>query len=195
MKQIEKILLSGFVLTVIFSFLSFDVNSNEISNKVLRLHVLANSDSEYDQRVKLEVKDEISALTEALLTGAKSKEESQKIIGENIRAIESTANQKLAELNTGYQAKAYLEKCYFPTREYGDFTLPAGEYEALRVLIGQGSGKNWWCVVYPSLCSSAATETSYSDFSQDEKELIKGENKLSFKFYEWYKELLAFLQQ
>ncbi|MEG1427891.1 MAG: stage II sporulation protein R, partial [Oscillospiraceae bacterium] len=149
MKRIEKILISGFLLAVVFSFFGFSANCEGISNKVLRLHVLANSNSEYDQRIKLAVKDVVSQYAESLLSGAENLDESTEIINNNLQNIEHIANQKLKELHVHYEAKAIMKNAYFGTREYKDFSLPAGEYQALRILLGEASGKNWWCVVYP----------------------------------------------
>lgn len=192
MKSYNKIIISGFLLTIVFSFLSFNATSEEISHETLRFHVPANSDSEYDQRIKLEVKEEISVLADSLTKSAHSVQEAEEILKENLTVIESEANEVLERLNAGYKARAVVEKDFFATREYDTFTLPAGEYKALKVILGSGEGKNWWCVVYPSLCVSAAAE-DFDMLSKKEQELIDSKPKVSFKLYEWYLELRQML--
>lgn len=194
MKRYQKIILSGFILALVFSFMGFTASCERISEKVIRLHVLANSDSEYDQRMKLSVKDQVSAYTGSLLEGTESLREAEAVLTENLQNIENVANKRLGELHAGYSAKAVMEDTFFETREYEDFSLPAGNYKALRVLIGEGAGRNWWCVVYPSLCVSAAAE-DFKDFSQTEKDLVQKPVKVSFKVYEWYQELVNFFQK
>ncbi len=193
-KRIDKILLSGFFLAVLFAFIGFSAQCEEISEKTLRMHVLANSDTEYDQRVKIYVKDELSLFAGELIEEATSIEEAQLILSQSMDEIQRLANMKLDEINVGYSATVSLENAYFPTREYETFTLPAGEYEALQVMLGEASGQNWWCVVYPSLCISSASD-EYEDFSKEEQEIIQSPDDftVSFKVYEWYQNIKNFL--
>lgn len=194
MRNFNKILISGFVLAVLFSFFSFSVNCEDIQNKVVRLHVLANSDSELDQRIKLAVKDCVFEYSTGLLKNSSSPEESEKILRDNIASITEIANKRLKELNAPYQAKAAVGEDYFSTREYDTFTLPAGNYSALKVFIGEGSGKNWWCALYPGLCVSSSAE--FTGFTDEEKELVTEPQKyeISFKIYEWYQNFINLFQ-
>ncbi len=163
-----------------------------IAGKTVRLHVVANSDSPADQALKLRVRDAVLQQVSALTASCQSAEEAKAAIGTNLPLIEEAAKQVCEE-----EIKVSLEKEMFETRYYDTFTLPAGEYPSLRVSIGEGQGKNWWCVVFPSLCVPA-TSDSVEDaaltggFTQGEAQLITGgeeEYELRFKALEWLKKL------
>ncbi len=192
-KRVDKILLSGFLLTLLFTFIGFSADCENISEKVLRMHVLANSDTEYDQRVKIYVKDEVSLYAAQLVENAQDADEAQEVLIKNTQGIEKVANDALKEINVDYGATVRIDTAYFGTREYEDFVLPAGKYESLQVYLGDAAGQNWWCVVYPSLCISAASE-DYEEFSKEEQDIIKNSDdyEISFKIYEWYIELKKF---
>ena len=123
----------------------------ETPGDLIRLHVIANSDSAYDQEVKLIVRDSIIEQLEILLESADSKAEAQEIIGANLLFLQSAA-QKNLEQYADYGVSTNLGKAEFPTKYYGELVLPAGEYDALRIVLGAGEGKNWWCVIFPPLC-------------------------------------------
>lgn len=189
-KGFFKITVSAFFMAVLFSFFGFGANCKDIEGKVVRLHVLANSDSEYDQRIKMEVKDQVFSYSQQLLEEADSPEASIKILKNHLPEIEEVANRRLRELNAGYTASAEVVEDYFSTREYDTFTLPAGDYEALRVNIGSGKGRNWWCALYPAVCVSSSAE--FTGFTEAETEIVTNpeEYKVSFKLYEWYLSLM-----
>lgn len=126
-----------------------------LSEKLVRLHVVANSDSAGDQSMKLKVRDAVLEQTQQILAGA---EDPKSALEENLGRIETAANQCLNQLGSDEQAIVTMQKEVFPTREYETFSLPAGTYTSLRVTIGEGSGHNWWCVVFPSICMSASME-------------------------------------
>lgn len=125
-------------------------------DKLIRLHVVANSDSEADQAQKLEVRDAVLAAAEPILQGAASAQEARRRLETHLPQLAEAANEMLQ--GSGVTAAVTLQREVFPLREYETFSLPAGEYEALRVTIGDGAGHNWWCVVYPSLCFTASAE-------------------------------------
>lgn len=125
-----------------------------LSGKLIRLHVLAESDSEEDQAKKLCARDAVLALLTPELEGVESREEAETVIRRLTPAI-SLAAEKAA----GTQAAVQLSREYYPTRRYETFSLPAGQYFSLRVTLGQGLGHNWWCVVYPPLCAQSAQES------------------------------------
>ena len=189
MKNIKKAFVCSFVLCVLLSFFSFSYIAENLSEKVIRFHIPANSDSEIDQEIKLKVKDEIFEYVTRLLKESKSYKESENIIINNIENIDSKVNLILSEMNVDYKAQAKVIKEYFKTREYDTFTLPAGEYTALRITLGEGKGENWWCALYPSLCIS--TSLCENELSENEISLIenKEENKISFLIYEWFLEI------
>lgn len=130
----------------------------ELSDKVVRLHVLANSDSEEDQALKLKVRDRILACAEPLLAGAADRREAEALLRDRVPELERAAAQEIRDNGYDYAVTVRLEDTMFPTREYDGFTLPAGKYLALRAVIGAGEGQNWWCVVFPPLCAAASAE-------------------------------------
>lgn len=158
MKLFIKSACIAFVLTVIYSVIPFEAQCSEISEDVFRLHILANSDSEEDQSLKLKVRDEVLEYTEDLFNSASSKEEAEKIISDNLQSISNVAYCTLLENGYDYTVTAEITNMYFATRHYEGFTLPSGMYDALRITIGEGGGHNWWCVMYPSICISSAQE-------------------------------------
>lgn len=184
MKLFIKSLCLAFVLTVIFSLIPFQAQCENISRDVFRLHILADSDSEYDQSVKLRVRDRVLKYSEALFRSAASKEEAEELIMRNLAGIESVAQDELNALGCGCTAKAELKNMYFSTRRYDSYTLPSGMYDALRITIGSGRGHNWWCVMYPSICVSAASEQddrARQALDSNEYDIVKNE-KFTYKF-------------
>jgi stage II sporulation protein R len=119
---------------------------------LIRFHVIANSDSVYDQAVKLKVRDAVLDQINDSLAEAASKEEAAGILSKESDAIIETANEVLRTEGVSYRATAKLGTSVFPTKTYGNLTLPAGKYNAYRIILGEGKGKNWWCVLYPPLC-------------------------------------------
>ncbi len=127
-----------------------------ISEKILRFHILANSDSGEDQALKLKVRDAVGTYLAEALAEAASLEESTAIVEERITGIEQVATAVIEEEGYQYSVDASLENCEFPEKTYGEYTFPAGEYQALRLVIGEGGGHNWWCVMYPNICFSGS---------------------------------------
>ncbi|MDD3947066.1 MAG: stage II sporulation protein R [Clostridia bacterium] len=127
-------------------------------SKYVRIHIRANSDSEYDQQVKLEVRDSVIACLAPLLEDCKDATDAKTIIAAHLEIIESTADTVL--LDTAYTCKASLRRECFPQKSYGELTLKAGYYDALVLELGSGEGANWWCVAYPPLCFTASEETT-----------------------------------
>lgn len=124
----------------------------EIADKIVRFHVLANSDTEADQNLKLAVRDTVGAKMSTLLSGADSREECEAIINTQMDEIIATAKQVVQEEGYDYGVQAFLSNADFPVKTYGNYTFPAGRYKALEVVIGAGAGHNWWCVMYPNMC-------------------------------------------
>ena len=148
-----------FSLALIISFIymvSFHSNSQEaymnLKDGIIRLHVKANSDTEEDQALKLKVRDRILKETAPLLEKSESIEETRAIVKENLDNIKSIAEEVIKEEGKDYKVEVNFGMTSFPTRKYAEMVLPAGEYEALLVTIGEGKGKNWWCVMFPPLC-------------------------------------------
>ena len=124
----------------------------ELSNHLIRFHVIANSDTIEDQQLKEHIRDVVLAYTSPLLEQSQSIAETRIIIENEIPNIEQIAKDVVNQWNKSYSINVVLDKANFPTKKYGDIILPAGEYEACRIIIGEGKGKNWWCVMFPPLC-------------------------------------------
>ena len=131
---------------------------SELADKVVRLHVLANSDSEEDQALKLKVRDAVLAQSSETLQGITGREEACRRLTALLPELEKTAREVIAANGYAYGVRVELAETSFPTKTYDGFALPAGEYLALRVLIGEAAGQNWWCVVFPPLCTAAASD-------------------------------------
>ena len=208
MKHIKKILIiGGTLLACVLLINKITVNANtlqeEVAAKIIRFHVIANSDSDKDQELKLQLRDYISTYMKTILDEADSIEEAKKMLSNNIETIKSMS-QEFVELHGedgNYKVDVSLEKSFFPVKTYGEFTFPSGEYEALKIVIGKGQGKNWWCVMYPNLCF---VDESYGVVEKESKELLKknlsrdaynmltasGEGKLKIKSLIWDKLIL-----
>lgn len=159
-----------------------------LNEELIRLHVVANSDSAEDQAIKLQVKDAIVSSLQAEMENIADMEQAKAYLQENLPRIEAIANQVLTAAGFEEQAAVRLAKEVFDTRYYDTFTLPAGVYEALRITIGEGSGKNWWCVVFPTLCLPATSAefedvTAGSGFSDSLTKALEGENGYELRFF------------
>ena len=132
----------------------------EVSDKVVRLHVLANSDSGEDQALKYRVRDAVLGEITELVSTSADRSQAEGLIRGQLLELEALAAREIAAAGYDYAVTAQLKKMDFPTREYESFTLPAGNYLALQIVIGEGKGQNWWCVVFPSLCLPAAGEST-----------------------------------
>ena len=130
-----------------------------LGDRVIRLHVIANSDSPRDQAIKLAVRDRILAKAEVLYGSDATRSQALEILARNLPELEREGQLAAEEWGCDDPVSARVEECWFPTKEYEEFALPAGEYTALRVVIGEGGGQNWWCVAFPPLCLGAASET------------------------------------
>lgn len=165
------VLAAGMVLTIIISNIGSVVRDgrelDELRNSVLRLHILADSDSKSDQQLKLMVRDTLLEHSDEIFGNADSLETAEKNAQENLGLIRELAEETLRKNGCTDSVSAELTDMHFDKRIYGDITMPAGEYRALRVTIGSAQGHNWWCVMYPPLCIPAACE--YTDDSEDEE--------------------------
>ena len=163
-----------------------------LSERVVRLHVIGASDSEEDQAVKLLVRDAVLEAAQPWLEGVSSPEEAQAILMAHLTELAQIGSQV-----AGVTVTASVEQdAWFPTKEYQDFSLPAGRYTALKITLGEGAGQNWWCVVFPPLCMGAVSETEArlaGGFSENQVRLITGENEgyvVKFRLLEWWNKLM-----
>ncbi len=185
MKFFFKALCCALVFCCIFSMTGFYGACDDIENSVFRLHILANSDSDEDQELKLKVRDGILEYTEQLFDKCSTKEESMQCAQKNINEIRQYAQSLVYRYGYDYDVSAYITKMPFNTRVYENFTLPAGTYDALRIIIGSGSGHNWWCVLYPSLCLGSAQENDdklQATVNQGECDILTDSGKYEVKF-------------
>lgn len=165
----------------------------ELSSSLVRLHVIAASDEPEEQELKLRVRDSVLEYLAPLLEESESSEDAQSVISKNLGSIQQAAS-RCAE---GRRVRVTLGSEYYPTREYESFTLPAGQYRSLRVILGEGNGHNWWCVVFPPLCVSAAAQDAALDaMSEPDRGLITEADgyELRFRIVELWGELLDFLE-
>jgi len=175
-----------------------DRTQSGLAENVIRLHVIANSDSASDQALKLRVRDAILAEADALIPSDASLSESRALLAQNLHQLAQTGAQVVHDAGCDYPVTASLEDdVWFPTKTYTDFAFPAGRYTALRVSIGDAEGQNWWCVVFPPLCMGSVTETAaQSDLTDKEVALITGENEgyvLKFKAVELWEQFKEWL--
>ncbi len=199
MKRINIALLIGLIVT--FTYFVFEDSYNDVSklqDSVLRLHILANSDLEYDQRLKLEIRDAIlEEFSDAL--NSENSIDAQKTAVENLDLLSLTAKRVINEQGYDYSVKTTLERIEFDERVYGDITMPAGTYDALRIEIGQAKGKNWWCVIFPSMClsDSVCINDAEEYFSDDEIIILKKPQKIEYKLkcFELFKRVGRFFRQ
>lgn len=185
MKILFKSSCVAFILTAIFSLLPFQAACADISDEVFRLHIIANSDSAFDQSVKLKVRDTILAYTETLYRQAQSREEAECATAAHLQELADLAAAQLRESGAPCRVRAEIVRMYFGTRHYESYTLPAGMYDALRITLGNGEGHNWWCVMFPSLCINTDTEgdrKTREAFGETEYHIVKNE-KQDYKFF------------
>ena len=147
-----------------------DTLQPEIAKKILRFHVLANSDSDEDQSVKLKVRDGVGCYVEELLADSKSRKQTEEILNENIDQIIAVANDILKQNGMEYEAGASIVSTDFPVKQYGEYTFPEGRYRALQIRLGKAKGHNWWCVLYPNLCFRG---TMYENVDEESDELLR----------------------
>lgn len=183
----------GIVTAVIFSICSFAKTSEEIRSDVLRLHVIANSDSSVDQNLKLRLRDYILEEGEDIFDGSVNVENAVKKIEPKLAELEKSAETFVKNAGFDYDVKITLSNEYFATRTYESVTLPAGKYLALRVVIGSGEGHNWWCVMFPPMCVPAADKKDEIEnvFTDKEIKLVESKPKYEprFKVVEIYEQI------
>lgn len=171
--HIFRFLLLFILFTLFFFFSAFsyaDTVSTDIANSVFRLHVIANSDSEEDQNLKYKVRDALLEYMNSLCATISSKEDTINIAQNHIKDFENIAKQVIYDNGYNYDVTVEISQCDFPTKNYGDVTLPAGMYDALKVKIGSAMGHNWWCVMFPPLCF---VDVSSGIVPESSKELLQ----------------------
>lgn len=194
--KVKMVIILSFLLFIYTSICAFSYAQNistDIADSVFRLHVIANSDSQEDQNLKYIVRDNLLKYMNKLCINCKSKEEAINLARKNENEFRNIALSTIKEQGYDYDVKINIGNFEFPTKYYGDISLPSGYYDALRVEIGEAKGQNWWCVMFPPLCfvdisSGVVPEESKelleSNLSEEEFALISKDsnNQIQFKF-------------
>lgn len=189
---IQAALLIGFITAVFCEGICAYAESRRgITEDVFRLHVIANSDSDEDQALKLRVRNAVLEASADIFGGAVSAADAKRLSEENIRLFEAAAAAEIAASGYDYPVRCEVGTVHFDRRVYGSAELPEGDYSALRVIIGEGEGKNWWCVMFPALCLPAVTNTDEvlslaaenGVISTEELELMQDPENYEVKFY------------
>lgn len=170
---------------------------SELAGSMIRLHVIANSNSAEDQRLKLLVRDRVLESAQEIYKTCDTLEQAERELRERLPLLERMGSELVREMGYSYPVSAELTQCWFPTKEYEEFSLPAGEYTAVRIVIGEGAGENWWCVAFPPLCVGAASQsveavTQAGYFTKEQQRLMLQEENgyiLKFKSMELFGEL------
>ena len=185
-------MIPALVIAVLMATAPFYDACRALGDDVLRVHIIANSDSAADQSLKLAVRDRVAQACSDYYLGCESKEQAREITAAHLREIGQLAAAVVREHGFDYPVSVEMAEMYFDTRYYEDFTMPAGMYEALRLRIGAGEGQNWWCVIYPALCVGAACRMSMEDgLSGGEYRVVSADRAdFRFKVVEWFEGFL-----
>ncbi len=197
-KALRYSLLFGLMCAVFLSFSDFNAGCEDLRQNVLRLHIIANSDSVEDQALKLKIRDRIINESGDIFGLSESVEDAVEVAEEQLPVLEEIANEVIAEEGFDYDVKASVGDSFFETRVYDEFTLPAGTYKSLIINVGESKGKNWWCVIFPEICLPAATDGELSDtVNEDGVRIAEDSNRyiLRFKVIEIYEDIKKWLKK
>ncbi len=195
-KNIELGVLFGLICAIVLSFSHFEARCDQLRQNVLRLHIIANSDTPADQALKLAVRDEILKNSMDIFKNCDDVTTACSIAETQLQNISGIANSVIKEKGFNYSAVASVGDAYFETREYDDFTLPAGNYKSLIVNLGEGKGKNWWCVVFPCVCVPTADAKLSDSVPPAAADTAENAQKYEIKFktveiYEKFKQIFS----
>lgn len=197
-------IMTGLLFFTGYTYVRADYLQKQIADKVLRFHVLANSDSNEDQKLKLKVRDAVGNYMQQLFSetgaGVLGVDACKELVDSHMEEIRQRAETVIALEGYDYEVKAAVEWTEFPVKNYGNYTFPAGEYEALRLTIGKGEGHNWWCVMYPNMCFVDGMYEVVEDeaegnlrrvLSEEEYEAVleSGNYEIEFKYLTFLNEL------
>ena len=171
------------VFSILMSLACFDASCEQVRDNLLRLHIIANSDSNADQKVKIKVRDALLSEFGNLFEGASSLDEAEALAKINIPKLQQIAKSTLEQNGFDYSVAVEVAPSDFGTRIYdGNLTLPAGKYMAVRVLLGNADGQNWWCVCFPNVCLGSAAENVDSVLDGNGRRIVKNGQKFKIKF-------------
>lgn len=190
MKTVKTAVLCGLICAITLSMARFNVLCDELRENVFRLHIIANSDDPSDQALKLKVRDAVLEVSGEIFEDCGDSEEAKQKAEENIQMLRETAQQVVNENGFDYNVTVDISPSYFTNREYDTFTLPAGTYDALNIKLGNATGKNWWCVMFPAVCIGASADLSDA-VSEKSANIAKNSNdyQIKFKTVEIYEEI------
>ena len=197
----KKIILSAIIIVAaLIGFKSYQKHEiqQSIAHKILRFHVLANSDSDADQNVKKQVRDAVGTYLRPYLEECSDMEMTRKVVNEHMQEVIEVSKDVLRDNGFTYNVTAEITHTDFPEKVYGEYTFPAGEYEALEIRLGNGEGHNWWCVLYPNMCFQGAV---YEVVDEEADEALRevltpeeyadvfdsGKLEIRFKFLEYFR--------
>ena len=192
MKRWTKAIAGGLILCLLLQVLGFAGSSAGIRERVIRLHVLAHDDSDAEQALKLKVRDAVSETAAALVGGVTDREEALRRLRDGLPQLEAAGQACVREAGYAHAVRAELTEMYFTTRAYDEGTYPAGVYDALRITIGDGAGRNWWCVLYPPLCVSAAMKSPTAEdvLTKNQRRVVPTPRyAVRFMVVEWWESL------
>lgn len=194
-KRIKLSLCFGLICAILLSMTNFNALCDDLRQNVLRLHIIANSDSAPDQELKLKIRDEILKEASGLFLDADSLSVAENKVKDNLSYFSEIANDVIKENGFSYKATVSLGDCFFETRHYDTFSLPAGEYRSLIIKIGEAKGKNWWCVIFPSVCIPAAASNLRDSVKEESAQIAEqsGRYIIKFKTVEIYEKIKNFL--
>lgn len=198
MKRLEISVFLALIFCVAVSLMSVGGQYDQVRSNVLRLHILANSDSLYDQELKLLVRDALQAQTDELFGCCTDITQAESAARDNADILRRTAEDALRSAGCLLPVSVSVEESFFPTRTYDGVTLPAGRYRALRVEIGAAQGHNWWCVMFPAMCvtGSGGPEELETVLTDTQISLLQGDGfEVRFKCVEWYERLREWITQ
>lgn len=184
LRQAQKLIIAAATIIFFLGITGFAAKCEDIQKSVLRLHVIANSDSTCDQELKLKVRDAVLQSGKEIFTGSVDRSSAEKKISENSDAILKAARDVIKDEGFDYDVRLEITDDNFPTRTYGDTTLPAGRYRAVKIVIGEGEGHNWWCVMFPALCIPGASEDVSIDdvLTGSETKFVKSDPEIDVRF-------------
>lgn len=183
--KFELAAIVAFIICVFLSAYNLDRGCDGIRQNILRLHVIAASDSSYDQSVKLQLRDVLLLKGSEFFSESKTKQEAEGKLLSAVDTLTKEANNYLESIGYPYKATVSLSKSRFPTKKYEGYTLPAGVYDALKVTIGSGEGQNWWCVMFPALCLPAAKKNTdcFDGILTEKEQRFITEEKFEIRFW------------
>jgi len=184
LRKIELAVLCALLIAFVAGNVSFLAGCKNVRDNVLRLHVIANSDSNADQSLKLQVRDAVLSQGAELFDGSVGRDDAAAKITPSIPRLEAAAQDVIDQNGRAYRAKVTIGEEYFPTRSYGGVTIPAGKYMAVKVTLGGGEGQNWWCIMFPPLCLPAAQDSVSIDafLDGDGVKVVNSDPKYEFRF-------------